>query len=168
MSFVWTSDVVEKARRLYILDGYSAAETARRIGASRSAVIGKAHRMGWAEDRPPALAYANLVRANRLGAERDRPRPLSRRPPPADLGEAETSAPRPWKERAPGQCAWPVAGEGEHVLSCCAPSGRDSYCPAHRQAMHPPRAEGEAQELERMARWIERREGPRAPRCEEA
>lgn len=155
MSFVWTSDVVEKARRLYLVDGYSAAETARRIGATRSAVIGKAHRMGWAEERPPAVALANMIRHNRSDVRRTRPRCGPKAPAPLP-GAASESEPRPWYDREPGQCAWPVSGEGEHVLSCCAPSGSRAYCEAHRLRLYRQPPEDEPKALERIAAWVDR------------
>ena len=161
MSFVWTSDVVERARRLYLVDGYSAAETARRIGATRSAVIGKAHRMGWAEERPAALAQANLLRANRAGAVLARPRRLPREEPVATAGAVQRSRPRPWMDREPGECAWPVSGEGEYILSCCAPSGRRTYCDEHRLKLYRDRVADEPARLERIAAWVEQAEGPR-------
>lgn len=42
------------------------------------------------------------------------------------------SSPKPWLERAFGECAWPVGGEGADTISCCLPAmlGRP-YCPAH-------------------------------------
>jgi hypothetical protein len=43
--------------------------------------------------------------------------------------------PRPWLQRAPGECAYPVAGEGAQVISCCQPVERGDYCAGHRRRM---------------------------------
>jgi GcrA cell cycle regulator len=52
-------------------------------------------------------------------------------PTPIDIGGAVAgSEPRPWLDRGPRDCPWPVGGEGADTLSCCAPKdGR--YCSAH-------------------------------------
>ena len=68
MSFCWTDDVLRAARRLYVEEGLSATESARRLGVTRSALIGKSHRMGWAAERDPQLAIANQVRGGRAVA----------------------------------------------------------------------------------------------------
>lgn len=139
--------------------GLSAAETARRIGATRSAVIGKAHRLGWAEERDPALAAANQVRAGRLIARALRPL----RPPQG--GPARSTAvpctPKPWMQREAGECAFPVRGDGEAVISCCAPSGSQTYCAAHTAQMYAPRPEAQRVALERLADWVRDVEGPK-------
>jgi hypothetical protein len=44
-------------------------------------------------------------------------------------------APRPWLSRAEHECAYPVAGEGAGVLSCCNTPVRKGYCEGHRAAM---------------------------------
>ena len=41
--------------------------------------------------------------------------------------------PRPWTSRKAGECAFPVFGEGEDVLSCCRPPPAGDYCAAHRE-----------------------------------
>lgn len=47
----WTDERIMEAHRLYVIEGRSAAYTAKQIGAvSRNAVIGKASRMGWSKD----------------------------------------------------------------------------------------------------------------------
>ena len=161
MSFVWTSDVVEEARRLYIDRGLTATEAARLLGTTPSALIGKVHRMGWAEDRDPLVARANHLRARRATAEW---RGHGRRPPsPRDEAADRLSGarPRPWFERRPGQCAFPVEGEGETLLSCCAPCGPRTYCDGHRSVMYLERdPQADARDTDAVARWIDAVEGP--------
>ena len=164
MGFCWSEDVLRAARRLYVEQGLSASESARRLGVSRSALIGKAHRMGWAAERDPRLAIANQLRGGRAVARALRPaRPDI--PLPPDL--VVPCTPRPWMERAPGQCAFPVSGEGEAVMSCCSPSGLRSYCPAHAAAMFIRRTPAQMQALDRIAEWVDRQEQPR-PRSAES
>ena len=95
MSFCWTDDILRDARRLYVEQGLSATESARRLGVTRSALIGKAHRMGWAAERDPQLAIANQVRGGRALARALRP-PRPDVPLPPDHGLPATS-PRPWR-----------------------------------------------------------------------
>ena len=49
MNFYWSPEAIETAKRLYVVESKSAAETARALGrgVTRNSVIGKAHRMGW-------------------------------------------------------------------------------------------------------------------------
>jgi GcrA cell cycle regulator len=163
MSFCWSEDVLRAARRLYVEEGLSASESARRLGVTRSALIGKAHRMGWAAERDPRLAIANQLRGGRAVARALRP---ARPDVPLPPQPAVACAPRPWMQRAPGQCAFPVSGDGEAVMSCCAPSGLRSYCPAHAAAMYVRRSAAQMQALDRIADWVERLEQPAAPRAE--
>lgn len=163
MSFCWTPDALRAARRLYLDLGLSASESAQRLGTTRSALIAKAHRMGWADERDPALAAANLVRSGRGPARRlarARPAPPAAEPPAAGA-PPPGARPRPWAERGPGACAFPVSGEGEAVMSCCAPSGREIYCPPHRAAMYQRRSPSRGRALERIAEWVDRLEQPR-------
>jgi hypothetical protein len=61
-----------------------------------------------------------------------------RRPPSARL----------WLERGPGECAFPVGGDGRLILSCCRPCGAATYCDEHAAAMRgPPALSIEAMEL---------------------
>ncbi len=157
MGFCWSDEVLRAARRLYVEQGLSASESARRLGVSRSALIGKAHRMGWAAERDPRLAIANQLRGGRAVARALRPARADVPLPPQPM---VACVPRPWLERAPGQCAFPVAGDGEAVMSCCAPSGLRSYCPAHAAAMYVRRSPAQMQALDRIADGVERLEQP--------
>lgn len=67
-------------------------------------------------------------------------------------------APRSWLTRKKGECAFPVAGEGQWTLSCCNPTRGHTYCAAHRSAMRGPRVvSGERYETQIIA-WLEERE----------
>lgn len=160
MSFCWTPDTLRVARRLYLDEGLSASESAKRLGTTRSALIAKAHRMGWAAERDPALATANMVRGGRVLSSALRPGLPPRAPPPRPGTLPTACRPKPWLERRAGECAFPVAGDGEAVISCCAPSEGSTYCPAHRSAMYIQRTEAQQKALARIAEWVDRLEQP--------
>lgn len=50
------------------------------------------------------------------------------------------ASPRSWLTRKPGECAFPVDGEGWRVRSCCNPCAGDVYCKAHRRLARSARA----------------------------
>lgn len=75
--------------------------------------------------------------------------------------ERTARAGKPWLERAAGECAFPVAGEGAQVRSCAAPVERGGYCRDHRLAMFRPADPEEARALLRLAETLERRTGGR-------
>jgi GcrA cell cycle regulator len=129
--------------------GMSASAIGEALSVSRSAVLGKLHRLKLLKTRAGASAprrYDPTSSASPAGpAARPTPaapRSASRReaptPPVSPWREAAFqplagSAPRPWLTREAGECAFPVGGEGEGILSCCAPvEGCGAYCPAHR------------------------------------
>lgn len=162
MSFCWTPETLRAARRLYLDEGLSASETARRLGTTRSSLIGKAHRMGWAEERDPALAAANMVRGGRtlaktLRAARPADRPRRRAPAGSQptASDAKSWQAKPWMERRPGECAFPVSGDGGAVASCCAPCGLRGYCEDHLAVMFIRRSAKQQKALERVAEWVD-------------
>lgn len=93
MRLVWTAENIEKAKRLYVEEGKSAAETARSIpGATRNSVIGKAHRMGWTQThRQKPTAPARAPAAGRTHARPPRPGPQNR--PGAVFGKVSVDNP---------------------------------------------------------------------------
>ena len=126
MSFSWTPETLHEARRLYLEEGFSATETAKRIGTTRSALITKAHRMGWAEERDPRLASANMLR-KALGAgnrREGRPPPVLTMTEQPIMGAVEGSRPRTLLALEDGQCRWPLGGAGLDTLFCGADVGQ--------------------------------------------
>lgn len=139
----WTSTEVEYAMKHW-REGKSAAQVARLLNAAfgtdrtRNSVIGKVHRLG--ESRPEAanvrktssrVVMARVAKVKPVPKVRvfSPPKPL---PAPAVI-LADVSFARPWLERGPRQCAFPL-GERGSVMSCCFPT-EETYCTAHRQAM---------------------------------
>lgn len=47
--------------------------------------------------------------------------------------------PKPWCDRRPRECQWPISGSGIDMLTCCnrAPLG-SVYCPAHAKLAYQP------------------------------
>lgn len=146
MAFVWTEDRIAKTRKLWI-EGKSATEIADILGGglSRSAVIGKVHRLGLSRDsrtNPPA-ARVTVARPPRPVRAPKPPKPTppenfvptvthaeaeARRKVAAVEGqkrvdafaEAANDTAIPLIERGRFQCSWPV-GEPERPAQqmCC-------------------------------------------------
>lgn len=156
----WTPDRIAELRRLWTR-GDSARMIADALGGvTRNAVLGKAHRLGL-EDRVAARG-ATTVAMNRARPARKQlsamrkadnrqalsgitahniwqrvtaaqaliDKPFEDAPLLVDVTLA-----RPWIDRAFGQCAYPVSGQGADTWSCCAPVDVGAYCDAHRKIM---------------------------------
>lgn len=158
----WSDARVALARRLYIEQGLSAAETARILGdCSKNAVIGLAHRQGWR--REAKVARANMGRVARAKqAAKPRPAAAPRPQPKPQFQSGGELAPwvggRPDMDRRcppqarrvvlglleTGQCRWPlgdVAAPGSaQTLFCGAPVKGEgsSWCPCHAQRVRHP------------------------------
>jgi GcrA cell cycle regulator len=139
----WTPERVARMKFLW-LDGKSASEVAREIGATRNMVIGKVHRMGLHKQRPERLTVEAIQRGavNRetvLRALKLKPEPL----PPEDARPLPKSRPTILTELGPDHCRWPLGDpkdEGFHF--CGAPIAqrkkggrvqRPSYCQVHAE-----------------------------------
>lgn len=154
----------------------SASGIAEALGdVSRSAVLGKLHRLRLLRSRqsasaprryrgaPTVPARASTTTPSRPPAPAPAPPPPLEPPPSPWREEAfeplPGGAPRNWLTRAFGECAFPVGGEGDGLLSCCAPvRGRSVYCPAHHaiafQSTTPAvRAAAQRRWVEAAARW---------------
>ena len=215
----WTPERIETAKRLYLTEGRSAAETAATMGGlTRNAIVAIARREGWAKGRVSArparpkkfnrranIVWTDELRArlrflfvvenltyDKIAARMDLPRSsvasqgkamglkrehrhTYRSPEQADAqrrnaraeGEAArrrsaawalTPTARPWIERGPRQCAWPV-GEPDHPaeqMSCCArvhPGHR--YCKHHLKIGRPGWREAPKPKAEAVPSWLE-------------
>jgi GcrA cell cycle regulator len=139
----WTETRTSRLSALWS-QGVSAAGIAKALGdVSRSAVLGKLHRLRLLKSRAAASAPRALGGAPAsgepavgctpsLGRRTEPPHP-ARSPWRAEaFRPLAGSEPRPWVVREAGECAFPVGGDGEAVASCCAPSrARSAYCAAH-------------------------------------
>lgn len=146
----WTPEREALCRKLYITEGWSAQEVARKIGAvSRSAVIGLAHRRGWAKDRPPQVAAGNS-RANTPRAPKVKPQPRTRPPKPGPQGKPAVVFGRTGKRaeavaRAEtltatadifalneATCRFPIGDPRDKGFGYCGrPRERGAYCACH-------------------------------------
>lgn len=142
-----------------IATGLNAAEPGLRM--TRSAVIGRLHRMGL----PSNPAPNNVFRIQREHKKASAPKPVKAAKPtptPAPLrivGNRPTtdiapqgpvtpavdafaplpgSTPLPWTQRPSMACAWPVGGEGADLLSCCLPTDGGSWCAGHAKRAFSP------------------------------
>ena len=153
----WSEDIIDRLKGLWA-EGLSTAEIGRRMGISKNAVVGKAHRLnlparpspirrGGEGVRPrvpvprvsgptlPPLAATGLAVPSFAAAPRaasaPRPRPaMPPAPPPAPL--QPVAAPRIGRFNP---CCWPLGEPGTSSFRFCdEPSltGKP-YCPAHAQ-----------------------------------
>ncbi|MEO8714802.1 MAG: GcrA family cell cycle regulator [Acetobacteraceae bacterium] len=150
--FDWTAAAIDRLRRLWA-DGHSTAEIGRRIGISKNAVVGKAHRLDFPA-RPSPIRTADPA------TSRPRPIPRPKAPKLADIMPLTTattplSAPlplQPSRPAAPGAaqavplrgaaqkqsmrtnpCCWPIGEPGTRGFRFCdatAPLGKP-YCAEH-------------------------------------
>lgn len=137
----WTNDVIERLRALWA-EGHSTAEIGRRLGVSKNAIVGKAHRLDLPARpspirRDPALAETARVAPPRRVegstlpplASTDGPIPVVPtlveaplpRPAPPTLPPA-TALPRPTPVAVPRLQPAPIRSYGR-VITCCWPIG---------------------------------------------
>lgn len=147
----WDDERVETLKALWA-SGKSCTEIGRFLGVSRNSVIGKVHRMGLdprrgvqvqnglAPKRFPAKAKPT-PRVRVISDRQTFTQPEEPRPPRVIIGDAAWeplagSNPRPFTERPPLTCRWPVT---DALMSCCLPAPEGPYCPAHERMAHPPK-----------------------------
>ena len=153
----WTEKLTDRARALWD-EGHPTAEIGRRLGVSKNAVIGKAHRLDWparpspiknrwpdSTTRPPPqpgqprVPPVTLAPLPSLSAPATRepiviPEPPPRPPPPKPVFVAP---PKPAAAPAPKYgrvvpCCWPLS-DGRPWRFCETPSEAGSpYCTAHK------------------------------------
>jgi GcrA cell cycle regulator len=133
----WGPDAIETLRALWA-EGLSTAEIGRRMGVSKNAVVGKAHRLnlparpspirrdGAPSPRPPA--------PRPIVARPIAPRPVRPATPPPPPPPAPRPAPPRHVSRAGARsCSWPIGEPGTrgfHFCGCEALPGKP-YCAEH-------------------------------------
>lgn len=159
----WTDERVEHLKTRWH-DGASAGVIAKELGGvTRNAVIGKVCRLGLTK-RTAASKPQHLPRPQRIIPARTAEQkvqsanhpwkaglapklhPAGNRvyvvspdaplPPPLPVGLAEN--PKPWEQRAFGECAYIVSGTGEDAIACCNPGPESAswcYCATHKALM---------------------------------
>lgn len=134
----WNSEAIDTLRSLWA-EGHSTAEIGRRMGVSKNAVVGKAHRL----NLPPR---PSPIRREAEGAPRSAP--LTRRTlPPREAAPLRRPEPAPAAPRAPApaavvrpffrpstrNCCWPLGEPGTPEFRFCsaeAVTGKP-YCADH-------------------------------------
>jgi GcrA cell cycle regulator len=143
---IWTPERARRAMRLYLVEGFTAADVADALGPgfSRAAVIGKMRRLGCLKrevratpaDSCAAKPNRRLPRAasartaTRLPPQRP-PQPL---PPLREIGAV--GSPATLACLPAGACRWPIddpgAGRMHLARFCGGPATAGVYCAAHR------------------------------------
>lgn len=141
---VWTPDMDAQITTLWY-EGRSATQIGALVGKTRNAVIGRVHRLRLKRamaSPPPAKpkphrrggAAPSRIRSARLASPKPAKATVAKSP---DIHLVPSETARHWTTRGYGECAFPVAGDGEHVLSCCAATGDGAtYCADHRKVMY--------------------------------
>ena len=155
----WNAETIERLRGLWA-EGYSTAEIGRRMGISKNAVVGKAHRLslpsrpspirrepGGRASRPPQPRRVTGPTLPPLATAAASVEGVAAAPSPVEAvlresGARETggretatrSAPRPaWRSTRPLTCSWPMGEPGTPSFHFCdddAMPGKP-YCERH-------------------------------------
>lgn len=121
-----TPEQIATACRLFTVNGLSTDAVGQQVGLGRDYVRKLVRRHGW--KKPVVLRQVKAPPTPR--AVDDRPR----RAPKMDVfAPLPFSQPRPWLERGPFMCKWPVGGDGADMLMCCSPAPTNRYCDEHSQ-----------------------------------
>jgi GcrA cell cycle regulator len=139
----WTAKAIELLRALWA-EGHSTAEIGRRMGITKNAIVGKAHRLDLPArpspirkqnaggTQPPAPRRKPSVREASTPARR----PAVQAPPPAIPTPAPApvaAAVRPFPRASLRSCCWPIGEPGTREFRFCAAEadpGRP-YCAEH-------------------------------------
>lgn len=138
----WTDQEIETLKTLWSEEGYSAGQIARALGGrTRSAVIGKIHRLNLPErpcdavrghrvsvSMPRAATRDRLVRT----APRQQQRQLRRQPEP-EAARLENGALIGTADLTDRHCRWPHGDVGTAGFHYCGqqPKAGSSWCPHH-------------------------------------
>jgi GcrA cell cycle regulator len=123
----WTTEAIERLKALWA-EGHSTAEIGRRMGISKNAVVGKAHRLTLPARPSPIRRDAAPRPAPLPRAPRPSPMPLQRlaaapAPRPAAPPAPAPAAPPPVAATAPVLRSFPAARPRIGARSCCWPLG---------------------------------------------
>jgi GcrA cell cycle regulator len=148
--FEWTDDRIRKLRQLWS-EGHSTAEIGRRMGISKNAVVGKAHRLDLPA-RPSSIRTGGSPRAPRRQPvprladtmplsclhDADIPAPVARIAPTVKPARRVAIVPRRIGSHS---CCWPIGEPGTPAFRFCdhpAPLG-SPYCDEHARLAYKPR-----------------------------
>lgn len=136
----WTEARIERLKTLW-LEGRTAEQIATELqnGISRSAVLGKVHRMRLSEGRPKRPRTSKAGSGPSSGSTGISLTDAGLERPPDTPATQDLGAPAPARPlRGPdivsvrrGQCRWPYDDPGETFILCGRPVVRGSYCARH-------------------------------------
>jgi len=140
----WTEEAIATLRQLWA-EGHSTAEIGRRMGISKNAVVGKAHRLNLPARPSPIrrpAGQAPAARAPRLAPRPGLPRPLPILPvvraAAADRQEHRPAQITPQARTAPlrvghATCCWPIGEPGKPGFRFCGAPAMPGkpYCEEH-------------------------------------
>jgi GcrA cell cycle regulator len=126
----WTNELIHELTQLWDA-GYSASHIGKRLGVSKNAVIGKAHRL-------KLPARPSPIRAERAVPRLRPPAPKAVSKPRPALEVVPRPAPkpvsRPARRRSGGpSCLWPIGDPGQPDFHFCGepPVPGKPYCDSH-------------------------------------
>lgn len=145
----WTREAIDRLRALWA-EGHSTAEIGRRMGVSKNAVVGKAHRLQLPARPSPIRRDLQALRPPSAGRKPTLP-PLRVALPPTSSPVAEAApAPRREAPAAPAPslaapvlrpfprggvkaCCWPIGEPGTEGFRFCTAEAMSPkpYCPEH-------------------------------------
>lgn len=144
----WSADAIETLRGLWS-EGHSTAEIGRRMGVSKNAVVGKAHRLNLPARPSPIRRETETSPLARPAAPPQRRAPTPRVPqpmrrleqpvaPPAPVAPPVQVAPPPPVVRSfprvsTRSCCWPLGEPGTSEFRFCGEGAIPGkpYCPTH-------------------------------------
>ena len=147
----WTDDRIGRLKKLW-LEGQTAEQIARDLanGITRSAVLGKVHRMGLSAERAGRPCKRPDVRPGKTHVAPHKPPPVRpvHTPPEAEMehGLVTLHSVRRF------QCRWPFGNPGAADFSLCGqPVTRGSFCASHVAIAYRPSTDT-PRSLDRLAR----------------
>lgn len=139
MTMDWSEERTATLKKLW-LEGLSASQVARQLGGvSRSAVIGKVHRLGITVRETPIRQRVASVRAPSRMASRQRPARETQATRPTSTYERIEEDLLPTSGilgLGAHSCRWPIGHPENDDFGFCGrpkPSARGSYCEQHSQ-----------------------------------
>jgi GcrA cell cycle regulator len=139
----WTAKAIDLLRALWA-EGHSTAEIGRRMGVTKNAIVGKAHRLDLPARPSPirkqeaggssaAPRRRPSVREAALPARRIVPQPQPAAPPPPAAAAPVAAAVRPFPRASMRSCCWPIGEPGARDFRFCAAEADPGkpYCASH-------------------------------------
>ena len=144
----WTTEVIQRLSILWA-EGHSTAEIGRRMGFSKNAIVGKAHRLNLparpspiqkdkAQPRPAKRPPCPKLPSLRCLAETSTAPPTARFVPPAPKRPRQLCCPPP--RIGTDRCCWPLGEPGEPGFRFCGDLAitNKPYCPEHARIAYQP------------------------------